>query len=90
MKISDRFFAGPEENTVMAFLHRDLGKDFTDHHTVALIGLPDAPPGIDHAAFAVLDLDDLMIGHEYLRARLSAQLGHRAARRRQSAIRLLA
>ena len=69
MKISDRFFAGGEDNTVMAFLHCDLGKDYTDHHTVALIGLPDAPPGIDHAAFEVLDFDDLMVGHEYLAKR---------------------
>lgn len=69
MRISDRFYAGNDENTVMAFLHCGLGKTFTDHHTVALIGLPNVPSGIDHAAFEVLDLDDLMIGHDHLVAK---------------------
>ena len=69
MKITDRFFAGQEDNTVMAFLRCDLAKEYTDHHTVALIQLPGAPAGIDHAAFEVLDLDDLMVGHEYLAKR---------------------
>jgi catechol 2,3-dioxygenase-like lactoylglutathione lyase family enzyme len=51
-----------------AFLRCDRGAEPCDHHTLFLFERPGAPPGFMHAAFEVADLDDLMAGHEYLKA----------------------
>lgn len=48
-----------------AFLRCDRGVTPTDHHTLFLLQLPAAGP-LNHAAFEVLDLDDLMLGHTHL------------------------
>lgn len=64
MKISDSYYAGAPENLMAAFLHCGLGSTFVDHHTIALIG--DGRPGLDHAAFEVMDFDDLMVGNRHL------------------------
>jgi catechol 2,3-dioxygenase-like lactoylglutathione lyase family enzyme len=50
-----------------AFMRCDRGDRPTDHHTVFLAQLPQ-PAGFLHAAFEVAHLDDLMLGHAYLRA----------------------
>jgi len=67
MRDSDTFYAGHETNTIASFMHCGLEKRFVDHHTVVLIG--SGRTGFDHAAFEVLDLDDLMRGSQFLRAR---------------------
>jgi len=51
-----------------AFLRCDRGDLPSDHHTVFLAQLP-GPPGLLHAAFEVAHLDDLMLGHQHLKAR---------------------
>lgn len=51
-----------------AFMRCDRGDVPTDHHTIFLAELP-GPLGLLHAAFEVESLDDLMLGHEYLKAR---------------------
>lgn len=51
-----------------AFLRCDRGDVPSDHHTLFLAQLP-GPIGLLHAAFEVADLDDLMLGHQYLKAR---------------------
>ncbi len=51
-----------------AFMRCDRGDLPADHHTIFLAQLPGAI-GLLHAAFEVSDLDDLMLGHEYLKAR---------------------
>lgn len=56
-----------------AFLRCDRGATPTDHHTLFLLQSPRAP-AFNHAAFEVAHLDDLMRGHDHLRAR-----GHAAA-----------
>jgi catechol-2,3-dioxygenase len=51
-----------------AFMRCDRGDVPSDHHTIFLAQLPGAL-GLLHAAFEVESLDDLMLGHEYLKAR---------------------
>ena len=53
---------------VGAFLRCDRGDRPADHHTLFLAQLP-GPLGLLHAAFEVTDLDDLMLGHQYLKSR---------------------
>jgi catechol 2,3-dioxygenase-like lactoylglutathione lyase family enzyme len=48
-----------------AFLRCDCGDQPTDHHTLFLLQSPDEPK-FNHAAFEVLDYDDLMCGHTHL------------------------
>jgi catechol 2,3-dioxygenase-like lactoylglutathione lyase family enzyme len=48
-----------------AFLRCDRGAHPTDHHTLFLLGAPQA--GFNHAAFEVRDFDDLMTGNTHLR-----------------------
>lgn len=63
-RISDTYFAGAEDNTIMAFLHCGLGGRYTDHHTIAVAEIPGG--GFEHSAFEVIDWDDVAIGHQYL------------------------
>ena len=51
-----------------AFMRCDRGDQPSDHHTIFLAQLP-GKLGLLHAAFEVESLDDLMLGHEYLKAR---------------------
>jgi len=49
-----------------AFLRCDRGDIPTDHHTLFLLQSPRAP-ALNHAAFEVAHLDDLMVGHDHLK-----------------------
>ena len=51
-----------------AFMRCDRGDQPSDHHTLFLAQMP-GPPKILHAAFEVANLDDLMLGHQHLKAR---------------------
>ena len=51
-----------------AFMRCDRGDQPTDHHTLFLAQLPQ-PPCYLHAAFEVAHLDDLMLGHQHLKAK---------------------
>ena len=55
-----------------AFMRCDRGDKPADHHTLFLAQLP-GPLGILHAAFEVSNLDDLMLGHQHLKARKREQ-----------------
>ncbi len=66
---SDTYWAGSDANTIAAFMHCGLGPQWTDHHTLALIGAQDGRSRFDHSAFEVIDLDDVMQGSEWLRRR---------------------
>lgn len=68
-KPSDTYYAGEESNVIAAFMHCGLGETWTDHHTVALVTAQDGVNRFDHTAFEVLDLDDLVQGGEFLKAR---------------------
>jgi catechol 2,3-dioxygenase-like lactoylglutathione lyase family enzyme len=50
-----------------AFMRCDRGNTPSDHHTIFLAQLPGAL-GLLHAAFEVESLDDLMLGHQFLKA----------------------
>jgi catechol 2,3-dioxygenase-like lactoylglutathione lyase family enzyme len=52
---------------VGAFMRCDRGDRPADHHTLFLAQLP-GDLGILHAAFEVSNLDDLMLGHQHLKA----------------------
>lgn len=68
-KASDTYCAGAPDNLVAAFLHCGLGQAWTDHHTVAISAAQDGLNRFDHTAYEVIDLDDVMQGGEYLKAR---------------------
>lgn len=68
-KISDTYFAGSPDNTVAAFLHCGLGQTWTDHHTLGVGAAQDGQNRFDHAAFEVVDLDDVAQGNAYLKAK---------------------
>lgn len=53
---------------VGAFMRCDRGDRPADHHTLFLAQLP-GEPGILHAAFEVANIDDLMLGHQHLKAK---------------------
>jgi catechol 2,3-dioxygenase-like lactoylglutathione lyase family enzyme len=67
---SDEIALSPEFS-IGAFLRCERGNTLTDHHSLFLLQTP-GPPGLNHAAFEVVDYDDLMAGHDALRA-----AGHR-------------
>ncbi len=50
-----------------AFLRCDQGDRPVDHHTLFLVGT--GQPKFNHAAFEVLDADDLLSGHHHLKAK---------------------
>ena len=68
---SDEIAVSPEFS-LGAFLRCDRGAEPTDHHTLFLAQTPRGV-GFNHAAFEVIDFDDLMVGHERLK-----QAGHSA------------
>ncbi len=49
---------------MFAFLHCGLGERFVDHHSIAFLGVPEG--GFDHAAYEVIDVDDVMLGGAHL------------------------
>jgi catechol-2,3-dioxygenase len=51
-----------------AFMRCDRGDKPADHHTIFLAQLP-GRLGLLHAAFEVANLDDLMLGHQHLKAK---------------------
>lgn len=63
---SDEIALSPDFS-IGAFLRCDRGATPTDHHTLFLLQDPKGP-GFNHAAFEVRDLDDLMAGHDHLKA----------------------
>ena len=62
---SDEINLGSPAQVLGAFLRCDRGPIPSDHHTVFLLGT--GKPGFNHAAFEVVDFDDLMCGHDFLK-----------------------
>ena len=63
---SDEIEAAPDQ-AMGAFMRCDVGDTPTDHHTLFLLQALENP-GFNHAAFEVLDINDVMRGHEHLKA----------------------
>lgn len=55
-----------DDTPVAAFIRCDRGDTLTDHHSVNIAAVPDGRTGFHHAAFEVLDLDDLLLGRDHL------------------------
>ncbi len=64
--ISDEISPAPDV-AIGAFMRADRGETPHDHHTVAVFQGA-GPIGLMHSAFEVLGLDDLMAGHDHLKA----------------------
>ncbi len=64
---SDEIVVEGFPDSIGAFMRCDRGDLATDHHTLFLVGA--GSPKFNHAAFEVVDFDDLMAGHEHLKAK---------------------
>jgi catechol 2,3-dioxygenase-like lactoylglutathione lyase family enzyme len=64
---SDDVYAGAKENVIGSFNRCDNGEDFVDHH--AFFCMKGEKAGLNHFSFEVQDIDDVFIGHEYLRGK---------------------
>ncbi|NDZ17335.1 catechol 1,2-dioxygenase [Variovorax sp. WS11] len=58
---------GPDNEIVLSFNRLDRGAEYVDHHVFLLQHGPSS--GLNHVAFEVQDFDDLMLGHEHMKAR---------------------
>ncbi len=63
---SDDVYVGAPDNIVASFNRCDRGDTFVDHHTLLCFESPNV--GLNHLSFEVQSFDDLMVGHERLRA----------------------
>jgi catechol 2,3-dioxygenase-like lactoylglutathione lyase family enzyme len=66
--ISDEVRA-PSGDVAALFIRCNRGDEPSDHHTLNFASVPGTPPKFHHAAFEVADLDDLMVGSQYLVAK---------------------
>jgi hypothetical protein len=62
---SDEINLETPERAFAAFLRCDRGQVPNDHHTLFLLGT--GKPAFNHAAYQVVDFDDLMCGHDWLK-----------------------
>ncbi|MDJ0868213.1 MAG: VOC family protein [Myxococcota bacterium] len=59
----------PNGSTQMRFAKLDRGQEYVDHHVVGFQYALDEGSRVQHVAFEVGNLDDLMAGHEHLKSR---------------------
>ncbi len=59
----------PDGGTQMRFAALDRGPEFVDHHVVGFQYALDEGTRVQHMAFEVGNLDDLMAGHDHLKAK---------------------
>lgn len=64
---SDDIYVGERSNVVASFNRCDRGEDYVDHHV--FFCMQGEKNGLNHLSFEVQDVDDVMVGHEYLRAK---------------------
>jgi len=63
---SDDVYDAKADLLVASFNRLDQGAEFVDHHVLfAMVGEND---GLNHFAFEVADIDDVMVGHEHLKS----------------------
>ena len=65
MICSDDVYAGEKENLIGSFNRCDRGDDFVDHHV--FFCLNSDKTGLNHFSFEVPDIDDVCMGHDYLK-----------------------
>jgi catechol 2,3-dioxygenase-like lactoylglutathione lyase family enzyme len=64
---SDDVYADDKANLVGSFNRCDRGDEFVDHHVFFCI--KGERVGLNHLSFEVADVDDVMVGHEHMRAK---------------------
>lgn len=64
---SDDVYAGAPDNVIASFNRCDRGEDYVDHHT--FFAFQGERAGLNHLSYEVRDFDDVMLGHEHLRAK---------------------
>ncbi len=63
---SDEVYVEGDKNKVIATFNRcDRGETYVDHHTLVCIEGPQT--GINHLSFEAQNIDDVMLGHQYLK-----------------------
>jgi catechol 2,3-dioxygenase-like lactoylglutathione lyase family enzyme len=62
---SDDVYAGEKDHLIGSFNRCDRGDDFVDHHV--FFALTHGHAGLNHFSFEVQDIDDVFMGHYYLR-----------------------
>jgi catechol 2,3-dioxygenase-like lactoylglutathione lyase family enzyme len=62
---SDDVYAGTKDNLIGSFNRCDRGDDYVDHHVFFCIKSDRA--GLNHLSFEVQDIDDVFMGHDYLK-----------------------
>ena len=62
---SDDVYAGHSGNVIGSFNRCDRGDDFVDHHV--FFCLAHEKTGLNHLSFEVPDIDDVFMGHDYLK-----------------------
>jgi catechol 2,3-dioxygenase-like lactoylglutathione lyase family enzyme len=67
---SDETYRGAHDHLVGSFNRLDRGEDYVDHHIIYF--MRGTPSGLNHLAFEVPDIDDVIVGHEHLESK-----GHR-------------
>ena len=62
---SDDVYAGDEDNIIATFNRIDGGEEYVDHHVFLCVQNERA--GLNHMAFEVQDIDDVVMGHEHMK-----------------------
>ena len=62
---SDDLYVGSKDNLIGSFNRCDRGEEYVDHHV--FFCLAHGKAGLNHLSFEVQDIDDVFMGHEYLR-----------------------
>jgi hypothetical protein len=62
---SDDVYAGDKSNLIGSFNRLDRGDDYVDHHV--FFCLVHQKTGLNHLSFEVQDIDDVAMGHNYLK-----------------------
>jgi catechol 2,3-dioxygenase-like lactoylglutathione lyase family enzyme len=62
---SDDVYAGDKSNVIGSFNRLDRGEDYVDHHV--FFCLVHEKTGLNHLSFEVQDIDDVAMGHNYLK-----------------------
>jgi catechol 2,3-dioxygenase-like lactoylglutathione lyase family enzyme len=67
LRCSDDVYADRKDNIVGSFNRLDRGDDYVDHHAFFCIRSDKA--GLNHLSYEAADIDDIMIGHDIMKAK---------------------
>ena len=64
---SDDVYAGDKANVIASFNRCDRGETYVDHHVFLCLAGP--KDGLNHISYEVETVDDVMVGHEFLKGK---------------------